>query len=67
MTTAIWFFAFAAIVVASIAAAQRSDRKRTPYSRIRRWRKRKPLPTYVTAYGRTFVKSTTVQLPICDN
>ena len=67
MTAAIWFFAFAVIVVASIAAAQRSDRKRTPYSRVRRWRKRKSLPTYITAYGRTFVKSTTIQIPICDN
>lgn len=67
MTTAIWFFAFAAIVVASIVAAQRQDRTHAPYSRVRRWRKRKPLPTYITAYGRTFVKSTTVQLPICDN
>lgn len=67
MTTAIWFFAFAAIVTGSIAVAQRQDRTHAPYSRIRRWRKRKPLPTYVTAYGRTFVRSSTIQLPICDN
>lgn len=64
---AYWFIAFAALTVVSIVAAQRSDRAQAPYSRVRRWRKRKPLPTYLDAYGRKFVKSTTVQLPICDN
>lgn len=63
----IWFGVFSLLVLASIVAAQRSDKAQAPFSRVRRWRKRKPLPTYISAYGRTFVKSTTIQIPICDN